>query len=295
MFLSNKVLFEEGKYGLRAVLQSKWSEELKDLLLRKNIAELVINDAKGWSGENIDFVLNFRDLKSLDILDFRLKSITPVQYLINLRRLNISTYCNTILDYTLFPYLETLWLEWRKGSESIFKCRQLKDLFINCYRGKDTALFSQLHNLESLSIYNASIKTLVGLRELKQLKCLRLANFRTLTSLDGIEDLVLLEKLEIDGCRKITSIDQVSSLLSLRKLSFSNGGNIQSLTPIQGLNNLEELYLFASTNILDGEVGFLKNMPKLSRIAFMNRKHYSDKCDEIEAVLSAKNRLPLKF
>lgn len=288
MNFSNQVILEQGNYGLRAVLQSPWSEELKDFLLRKNVVELELNMAKGWSGEDLSFVSNFGNLQSINILDMRIKSIAPVQNLNNLRELGISTYCDTVLDYTRFPHLETCSLEWRKGSESLFKCHQLKKLFINSYRGKDTNLFSQLYNLESLRIYNASIKTLIGLKRLQKLKLLEIANFRTLTSLNGIENLVLLEELKIEGCRKITSINQVSSLRSLRKLSFCNGGDIQSLIPIQGLNNLEELYFYASTNVLDGNVSFLKNMPNLVRIAFRNRKHYSNKVEEIEAAFNTK-------
>lgn len=278
--MKRNVCFEEGEYGVRAILTSKWQDNLASIFNKKQVAELELNWAKGWSGDALLFLEALKELKAFSLIDWKIKSILPIHHLRELRNLKVSTYCKTPIDFSSFPYLEKCSLEWRKSSDSLFKCHKLKDLYLNSYKGKDTDSFSQLENLETLIIANSPIKSLKGLANLKKIRILNLANLRMLTSLAGIEGLAELEELRVDTCRKITSIEEVRRLYKLRIFHFNNNGPVKTLTPLVCLKRLEAVLFYETTNVLDGNISFLKTIPKLNDISFQNRAHYSNKREE---------------
>jgi hypothetical protein len=182
-----------------------------------------LNIAKGWrESDGLSFLPELPFLRSFEILDLGIKDISPIHILGNLRRLHITTYCSTPIDFSKFPYLESCGLEWRPKSESLFDCITLTELFVNRYKGKDTDSFSRLVNLESLKVLNGPVASLHGLRTLTKLRSLRIALFRRLTSLSGIETLASLENLLIQTCRKISNIDEVGSLANLQFLNLDS-------------------------------------------------------------------------
>ena len=282
--MSTNIIFENGDYGLRAVVKSAWSAAIGHSLQERPIAELELNHAKGWQGNDLSFLAAFPRLRALEILDLKISSVEPVHLLHELQSLDVITYCKTELRFAAFPSLEKCGLEWRSKAASLFDCKTLRKLFVNRYNGKNTDPFARLKNLESLAILNAPIENLYGLRELKCLRSLRLANLKKLTSLEGIEGLTDLEELEIHTCRRIGSIDEIRSLTRLRTLDINNDGAIASLKPLEKLNRLERVTFYESTNILDGDLSPLKMQKNLSRVAFKNRRHYSSTSQEIQAV-----------
>jgi hypothetical protein len=269
------VQLENGVYGRLAVITSAWSAEMADYLLANQVVELELNDGKGWSGGDLSFLEKLPLLQSLKIIDLKISSVVPIHSLRELRVLEIITYCQTEIRFSAFPRLEECALEWRPKAASLFGCTTLKKLFVNPYKGKDTAPFSRLANLESLAILNAPVKSLYGLRLLKRLRSLRLGNLKRLHSLAGIEGLAKLEELEINTCRAIGSIEEVGFLSRLRKLQLNNDANIASLRPLDKLKGLELMLFYESTNILDGDLSPLFRQKNLSRISFQNRRHYS--------------------
>ena len=283
--MKNNVIIENGKYGLKAVITSTWSEDVAKYLIARNIAELELNESKGWKGSDLSFLYDFSCLKSFEIIDLRpsIQDISPVNSLKNLKRLDISTYCSTEINFFSFQKLEFCSLEWgKRKAQTLFDCTSLKELFLNRYNGKDTAPFSNLVNLESLAILNAPIEDLKGVGQLKMLKILRLARLKKLSSLSGIEGLRQLEELEIDTCSSIDSIKEISHLSNLKKLSINNNGKVESLKPLEGLSDLESVLFWESTDIIDGDLTPLLNK-KLSRVSFQNRRHYSHKREDFGA------------
>ena len=281
------VLFENGDYGLRAVLKSAWSDLAGAEINRRTCAEIEINHAKGWKGNDLSFLAGFPKLKALKIIDFAISSVEPIHALRELRALEVMTYCRTPIRFSSFPMLENCGLEWRSGTESFFECVTLKKAFVNCYSGRDLKSFTKLVNLESLAILSAPIETLGGLSELAHLRVLRLGNLKKLYSLAGIEGLVTLEELEIHTCRGITSIQEIAGLSRLRRLHLNNDGAINSLSPLNKLDGLESVLFYESTNIVDGDLSPLMRQKHLSRISFQNRRHYSHRREEFGAAYSS--------
>jgi hypothetical protein len=170
----DSIRFEDGKYGRRVILCSPWSYSMRHKLRDVDFVELELNQARGWTGNDVFFVKDFPFLLSIDILDLRIQDIGPIHYLHALKRLGVTTYCSTEIRFSEFPELEDCALEWRPLANSLFDCRGLKRLFINRYDAKSTDSFSGLANLESLAILNAPIESLRGLRPLAKLRFLRL-------------------------------------------------------------------------------------------------------------------------
>jgi hypothetical protein len=274
------ITFEDGTLGRRAVVRSLWSDRFANELKRRGAAELELNQGKGWHGTDLSFLAELPELKSFEIFDFNISDISPIHHLHQLKRLAVTTYCSTAIDFSAFPQLQSCALEWRPKAASLFQCTTLKDLFLNRYKGKDANAFARLINLESLAILNAPVENLQGLPALAKLRSLRLGGLRRLRSLSGVEDLVNLEELEIHTCRAIRSIDEIRSLPRLKKLHLNNDGGIDSLKPLAGLAQLESVLFYESTNIVDGDLSPLLRLKNLSRVSFRNRRHYSHRRED---------------
>jgi Leucine-rich repeat (LRR) protein len=272
-----------GNYGPRLELRTAWSAAIERAIRHHGIKELDLNSAKGWRKSDLRFLEAVPDLLAVDILDLTVRDVSAVHCLHELRELGITTYCKTPIDFTAFPHLESVALEWRVRSQSIFQARTLRKVFINRYSGSSLTPFAQLDRLESLRLYGSRIHEIGDVSSLHQLRVLELALARKLSSLDGLEVLTTLEHLEINTCRRIRSIEPIRYLTKLRHLSLDNMSEIETLQPVLALRELESLYFVESSNILDGDIALLNRLPHLRRVSFQNRRHYDCTREELEA------------
>jgi hypothetical protein len=105
----------------------------------------------------------------------------------------------------------------------------------------------------------------------------------TAVLLDALTELV---ELEITNCPRLERIDVVARLAELQKLTLGNNGKVESLKPLRGLRNLHWLTFPESTNIVDGDLTPLLELPSLRKVAFQNRRHYSHRREQIVAALA---------
>lgn len=278
--MDTRIEFSEGKYGLKAVIKSAWHPSFSGILLNREVQELELNAAKGWAGDNINFLMEFASLKSLIIIDMRLKNIEPIHELKALNTLKIITYAKTPIEFKNFPFLKSCDFEWIKGSESLFDSTTLINLSINRCKIKDSLMFSNLTDLEKLTLLNCDFESTEGLSTLHKLTYLSLANLKLLTSLAGINQLPSLLELEIQKCKNLRSITEIFEIKRLEKLLLIDMGPIQSIKGIEHLINLESFFFYDSTNVLDGDLSSLKSLQKLKHISFQNRKHYNLKRED---------------
>jgi Leucine-rich repeat (LRR) protein len=124
-----------------------------------------------------------------------------------------------------------------------------------------------------LSMLN--IQEFGDISNLKKLMFLGIHYATKLLSLAGLETLTNLEGLEITHCSKIHDIAPIGQLKKLERLDLSNNGKLESLRPLISLKALRELYFCASTNVVDGNIELIEELPNISRISFQNRKHYN--------------------
>jgi hypothetical protein len=109
--MNEEIQIEEGTYGPRAVVAGGPSDQIVTCLLQNRVAELELNDGKGWRDNDLSFLRRLPDLKSLTIIDLSIRSIHEIHSLHNLRALNITTYCDTEIQFSAFTALEECALE----------------------------------------------------------------------------------------------------------------------------------------------------------------------------------------
>jgi len=270
-------IIEQGIYGPRVTATGPWMPVIAEYMRREGIRELYLNHARGWSDTTLDFLETVPGLVAFSILDFAIKDIAPIHHLSALRAFEVSTYCKTKIDFRRFPKLERCLLYWRSGSESLFDCGALRWLFLHRYSGSSSEPFAKLATLRELSVANSELREIEHLASLTNLTFLGLYQLKKLTSLGGIEALRQLEALEVNGCKAIGHIEAVATLSHLRRLQLNNDGAIASLRPLRSATDLEEVLFYESTNIADGDLAPLAALPRLQRVSFQNRRHYSHK------------------
>jgi hypothetical protein len=269
------IQFTKSDFGVHATITGEWQDSFYDIFEKHNVKSLELNRAKGWVGKDINFLKDVEYLESFSILDFQIQSILPVHFLKRLKKIEVITYCKTALSFGAFPKLEHCAIKWRKGSESLFDCKQLKELFLDGYNQFDSDAFSALTNLEKLTIANSSIRNLDGLSKLTRLTYLRLGYLNNITSIEPINTLKRLQELEIQNCKKVASIKGVEYLSELKKILLIDMGSIDSLLPLRNIRDIQWILFYGTTNIIDGNISFLRELRKLSKISFQNRRHYT--------------------
>lgn len=273
----NNIIFEKSFYGKRAIINGVWDDSYIELMKEKNVDEIELNDGKGWNGNSVTFLKHFPNLKSLIIIDLKIKSVDSIYYLTKLKKLELVTYSKIPINFNIFSELEECVFEWIKDSESLFELVNLKTLFINNYSVKNDDSFSNLINLKELTIYNSKIEKIEQISKLKNLEKLRIANLSKIKSLKGIDQLTNLEELEIKKCKAISSVSEIFYLEKLRLLHLIDIGSILSIRGIENLSKLEDFMFYESTNVIDGDLTPITKLKKLNKVSFQNRKHYTHK------------------
>jgi len=262
------------------VVLGPWSEAIEKKAQKKGIKELELNHAKGWKGRDLSFLPGLCHLLAFEIIDWKIDDVSPIHNLRFLKSLDVNTYCESEIDFSCFPELEEVSLEWRDKAQSLLNCTSLKKVFINNYAGKSLEDFSKLRNLRHLSLKSPKIENIGNVYSLEKLKFLELGNARKLKSLVGIEKLDSLKTLELNRCRNIHNIEPVRYLYHLRRFFLVDCKQIESLKPIEELNNLEEICFYDSTNIVDGDLSPLKELPNLKDIYFQDFRHYNYRMED---------------
>lgn len=278
--MNNDYIIENGTYGKKLVLKTQWNCKISNFMKRNNIHELELNYSRGWKVENISFLQEVPFLKVLIFISNQINDISKIHELYSLKKISLNEYSKNEVDFSQFPELEDCYLEWRPKAKSIFNSKSLKNIYIQNYKSKNIDDFSELRQLEELTIGNSPIDDLSGLKKLTNLRKLCLYLFRKLACLTGIEYLNNLSELEINNSKKFFEINEIGELINLKKLQLCTDGKIKSLKPLAKLEKLESFFFYEDTNIEDGDLTVLWEMDNLQNISFQNRKHYSHTREE---------------
>jgi internalin A len=122
----------------------------------------------------------------------------------------------------------------------------------------------------------------------KLLESLSLAYTSNLENISTISALTCLTELFIENCRKIEDLESIGRLKSLRHLTLNRMGTLASLGFLEGLENLEKVLFWEDTRVADGIMRPLLDLPKLKFVGFRNRRHYTHRMEEINALLEQK-------
>jgi hypothetical protein len=128
----------------------------------------------------------------------------------------------------------------------------------------------------------ATIDTLDGIENIQKLKELDLRNIKTLKSFftDPTKSNLQLEELNISCCKNL-NIETLPHIDNLKILNLSQMGKIVSIEPLVNKFPNLEILGFTQSELLNGDIEYLKKFSKLKKIFIDNKKHYSLKEKEL--------------
>jgi hypothetical protein len=281
--------------GKRAILNGALDSETARLLGAENVTELVIGIGYGpasevMSAHNVDSLINeWRRINKRHHVDLtQLKQIESLLYLsVNLlvkdgfrsiedlpllKRLDLGVAIEARLDFTKMKNLRSLGIEKYSGSEFALQCDWLEELRIWHLKADNLVFLAPLHKLKLLSISHTSVKTLVGIPNVTELS---LDHAPKLESLDPLSSCSNMGALELRNCKKIYDLSPISNLQNLERFELESCGEIASLHPLLNLKRFASFGFTGTTNIDDGDVSCLLEIPGLKSVSYSNRRHYN--------------------
>ena len=282
-------VLEPRDHGVDLVVTGEWSSTAREALLAGRADGLVLNYARGFREQPIDFIEGL-PIRKLDLLARSVSDLSPVYSLAStLEELRVESDPRAQVDLENLPRLRTLAASWPQVRSSILFAPQIEDLVLAPYTEPDLEALSTLTSLTSLVM-----KECRGLRSLDGAEAfpwlLQLGIFLA----PGLEDIGALARsrppalqvLRLAKCRKVPDVAPVSELPSLRFFDLSEGGEIPSVAPVGGLVNLERLYLYDSTKVADGDLSPIARLPRLKDFRMQNRRGYSPSVKEIQQMIA---------
>jgi hypothetical protein len=268
------------------IVRGTWNASYQAAIAASAHSALRLSSSAGWKDNNIEFLRGLTDIRSLEIYNWNVTDITPIQGLTNLEKLSLDCVYRQPVDFSVFAKLKSLFMRWRPRSESIFRITSLNELNLTNYPFETLAPLHELANLETLKLTSRQLRSLKGIERLSKLMHLDLFQCSRLEGLNGIESAFNLTNVELETCKKLGSIESLGRLRGLRRLVITNCGKIDTLQPLASNGDLEELFFIEDTNVQDGNLRIFEQIPKLKQMWFANRPHYSHTREEIKAKLT---------
>jgi len=243
------------------VLQTEWRDSYESIIRDNQIKHIRLSRSAGWKEDRIDFIANISTLEGLEIYSSEVKDLAPLSQLSKLKHLALE-------------------------SDSIFDLSTITTLNIVNYPAIDLVKLKRMRSLKSLKLTSRKLNSLLGIEYFHKINSVDLFRCPKLSTLKNIDQCENIVTLEIESCKGIFDIDPVSSNKQLKRISINNCGEINSLIALKGLRNLEEIIFVDNTKILDGDLTFFHDLPRLKNTRFADRKHYSIKRDAFNSQLN---------
>ncbi len=240
-FIFSGYLIKNTKEIENLLITQKWLEkyEIYNPKPRKNLRELV----------NITIIY----VGSKGSKDSQMKDITPIQYLTNLKELNLGGNANPdpVSDLTPLKHL-----------------KNLEKLGIFNTKISDITPLKYLKNLKFLSIGYSPITDLTPLKTLPKLQTLQIIDIKDISNFKGLIELKSLKSLSLGnilggGSGLLSDIHLLKYMTNLRELVLG-GSRVSDITPLKSLIKLQSLNL-SFTKVLD-----LRPLKTLTRLEEIN-------------------------
>jgi hypothetical protein len=271
--------------GLRwLVVTDGWSKALTDLINSGKVDGIELNSAKGSWDDSLKFLEDIPELRHLILIDLSAKDVLPIQSLSQLETLKLSAYATSPLDLSRLPNLKTAFIEWRRSYRNLSTCIGLEDLYLNRYSEQSLQVVNPMRQMVRLRVGDSrTLATLDGITDLPRLRTIGLYGLPRLHNLEPLSALAgSLEVVALNQCRYLSTVDPLATLKELKRLLLVDCGRVPSVRAVAECPNLRQFYFYGDTNVIDGDLEFLRRTP-LSDVAFKNRRHYSVRREELAA------------
>src|SRR4051794_29198478 len=267
------------------VARGGWEAEYRQWIDRQGLTGLSIRVSDG----DAEFLRDLPHLRVLVLSAGEVRDLRAVESLRDLESLTLNTprRPKLALDFSAFPRLASFGGYWNDGFPSLFDCRRLARLFVFGPPDVDLTRFGALTTLERLELgQGRRLRSLAGIEQLQNLTFLGLYHQSAFADLSGLEAVPHLRELALETCRKVSSLDSIGGLRELHTLKIADCGRVASLHPLRSLHALERLFAWESTNVDDGDLSVLMELPALREVALAERRHYIPSAGEVTERLS---------
>jgi hypothetical protein len=267
------------------VLEAPWHDSFEPLIIDNKIKYIRLSDFAGWKEDRLDFLTSIPSLHGVEIYSSKIKDLTPITKLLNLKQLALECPYKSI-DFSAFAKLEHLFLRWRPKSDSIFDLTNMLTLNMVNFPEANLNKLSKMLKLTSIKLTSQKLYSLHGIENLQELTSIDLFRCPKIETLKNIDLCKRLTSLDIESCKNILDFELIKNNKLLRRIALNNCGEIDSLKFLENLNNLEEIIFVDNTNIIDGDLSFLNSLLKLKNTRFADRIHYSVKRDFVNSQIT---------
>lgn len=275
----------EGRRDL--VVTGAWSTTAADAVRTGLVDRVVLNYARGFHEPDLEFLTGL-PVRGLFLLSYTLTGLEPIYSLADtLTELSTGRFRGPI-DLRRLPRLQSLSTNWSSVERTIEFAPEIHRLYLGGYRPHDLRPLRHLAGLQTLRMKDyPSLTTLDGVQAFSQLQNLLVALARRLIDITAIEALAhTLRDLNLETCRKIPDLRPIAECRALTTLNAANCGELPTAAPLADLPLIEKLYLYESTNILDGDLMPIASLPALRELRMMNRRHYTPTVAAIQEAIS---------
>jgi len=268
--------------GTRSIIiDSENIKQCMDCYYKNKLDGVALTNYHGYNLKDVDFLSRYTDITKLSVPETIL-DITGMYSLSKLERLIISGKKRKI-DFSFFPNLKKLTLDWSDSLINLDQCKSLESLAI--YSGynpksKDLKDISSVHWLKKIEINNSTITSFKGSEKFDSLVELDFNYCTKLEDICGFEkSKKKLKSLLFNHCKSIKNHECVTDFKNLDILAFNNSGTIRSLQFIKELSSLNS-FRFVGTDVLDGDI---TPCIGLNYVSFTNKKHFTHKMEELKS------------
>ena len=264
---------------LTAHLKGPWHRKIPDYLRANNVRGLQLGFRDGFRCNDpaclseLPFITWFSLPHETPDGDFERPQ---VEQLSGLKHLNAMGRAWQSIDFTAFPDLVSCHLQFQPNLRSIFTAQSLRLLKIYGLKKDAAEHLAALATLENLELAHSGIRNLAPLQGMDHLERLSLNVCRHLENFDNLESLQSLQCLHISEVNCLRDLEKIASLRNLEVLNLTDVGEIASLEPLGALKNLKALWVAGrNTQIVDGDLSVLTELPKLAMLTLVPNRHYS--------------------
>lgn len=267
-----------GEFGARVQVFTAVDSSLIRKIQKLDVAELDICEPYISANTDLRLLSDLPRLRALSVHSAEPVDWRSLQSLTDLVGLSLRTHNLTPqeIDFTRFPKLERCKLNLHSEWTSILRVKSLRHLMIR-----------ETPNLQELVLKELPSLTECFITECRRFKSLAIENAPRFISLGvsgcpsfkTLVPAVLLNRLRYLslGGKVQFEYRDIARCLELKKLWLNGIGKIPTLMFLRMCAELEELQFLFSTNVLDGDLTFLIELPKLKMARFVERPHYHSK------------------
>lgn len=275
--------------GADLVVTGEWSPAARQAMEDGRADGLVLNYARGFRQQPIDFIENL-PIRKLDLLARSVTDLSPVYSLASsLEELRVQSDPRAVIELERLPRLRTLSAAWSQIQGSILFASHMESLSVPSYAERDLSPLAPLSSLTRLVMKERPrLRSLDGIEAFPWLAHLGVHLASGLEDITGLRRVSspILETLQLRSCKKVLDISPVAACPSLRFFELSEAGEIPTVGALEGLAFLEDLYLYGSTAVGDGDLGPIARLPLLRDFRMKNRRGYSPSVQEIKEAIA---------